>query len=202
MSAVKCAAGVLVGVLAAGSLLACSDESSGDDTTPADSNVPVGSSATTDAESGAENASGSYLQECVDKKATGEAMLDASDVGSKALSGDDVEAARAAYVAYYDVYEQDVQSIVALALRIKDDPEAPDHVVEAAEESLAAGEAFATTVDAARDELARADSIEAIGETFQNFQDGLRGPPPGGPQLLPPALFSWMIGAGSDCGAS
>jgi hypothetical protein len=170
--------------------VACSSDGSSGDTTPVQS-------------TSADNASGAYLQECMDKKAAGQAVLDATNVGSKALRGDDVEEARAAYVAYYDAYEHDVQTIVALAHRIKDDPDAPDRVIEAADESLAAGEAFETTVSTARDELAQADSIEAIGETFLNFQDGLRGSVPGGgPQLLPPALFSWMNGDGADCGAS
>jgi hypothetical protein len=192
MSPVKRLGAALVAVLAAGSLAACSDDST-DDSAPIDSSV----------DSAGEPASGSYEQECDAKKAAGQAMLDAADEGSKALRGDDVEAARAAYVAYYDAYEQDVQATVALVNRIKDDPDADERVVEAVDESLAAADAFEATVAAAREQLAQADSIEAITQTFDDFQNGLRGPPPGnGPQLLPPALVSWSMAEGKDCGAT
>ncbi|MBI5087814.1 MAG: hypothetical protein HZB15_02795 [Actinobacteria bacterium] len=194
---------VTIAAVAALSLTAigCSGDSSDDSggSPTLDGRDTTGATDATQPSGGA--ATGSYVDECTDKQATGEAVLDATSAGAKALRGDDVEAARSAYEAYYDAYEDDVRAIVALSERIKADPEAPDNVVEAATESLSAGSAFGAVVSRARDELARADSVDAIGEVFRDFQDGLRGPPPGNGPQLPPALFSWMTGDGADCGA-
>ena len=123
------------------------------------------------------------------------------DEFARAIDEGDVEAVRAAYVAYYDAYQADVDAMVELSRAISDDPTVSEEVVAGAEEAIeAGGELFDETVARARSGLESADSIEEIVEVFNDFINDLRGTPPDfKPQLLPPVM---VLAPNTDCNNS
>ena len=145
-----------------------------------------------------------YGDLCDAKQQTGDALLDAAGDSSDAIDEGDVDAVRAAYVAYYDAYQADVDAMVELFRAISDDPTAPEEVVAGAEEAIeAGGELFDETVARARSGLESADSIEEIVEVFNEFNNDLRGTPPDfKPQLLPPVIVSWGMEPNTACNNS
>ena len=196
----------ICGVVSVLALAGCSSDSDGapeavsatavgSDTAP----VPGGSGA-----GGTGDGATGYGDLCDAKQQTGDALLDAAGDSSDAIDEGDVEAVRAAYVAYYDAYQADVDAMVELSRAISDDPTVSEDVVAGAEEAIeAGGELFDETVARARSGLESADNIEEIVEVFNEFNNDLRGTPPDfKPQLLPPVIVSWGMEPNTACNNS
>ena len=145
-----------------------------------------------------------YGDLCDAKQQTNDALMDAAGDTSDAIDEGDVDAVRAAYVAYYNVYQADVDAMVELSRAISDDPTVPEEVVAGAEEAIeAGGELFDETVARPRSGLESADSIEEIGDVFNDFNNDLRGTPADfNPQLLPPAIVRWGMEPNTACNNS
>ena len=191
------------GLVSALALAGCSSDSDGAPeavpaTTVASETATV--PASSDAGGSGDGATG-YGDLCDAKQRTGDALMDAAGDASDAIDEGDVEAVRAAYVAYYDAYQADVDAMVELSRAISADPNVPEEVVAGAEEAIeAGGELFDETVARARSGLESADSIDEIVEVFNDFNNDLRGTPPDfKPQLLPPVM---VLAPNTDCNNS
>jgi len=196
----------ICGVVSALALAGCSSDSDGaPEAVPATAvasdtaTVPGGSDA-----GGTGDGTTGYGDLCDAKQQTGDALLDAAGDSSDAVDEGDVDAVRAAYVAYYDAYQADVDAMVELSRAISDDPTVSEEVVAGAEEAIeAGGELFDETVARARSGLESADNIEEIVEVFNEFNNDLRGTPPDfKPQLLPPVIVSWGMEPNTACNNS
>ena len=196
----------ICGVVSGLALAGCSSDSDGapeavsatavgSDTAP----VPGGS----DAGGTGDGASG-YGDLCDAKQQTGDALLDAAGDSSDAIDEGDVDAVRAAYVAYYDAYQADVDAMVELSRAISDDPTALGRGRGRRRGSDRSGRGIVRRDrrPQARSGRESADTIEEIVEAFNEFINDLRGTPIDSTPYAPPVIVSWGTEPNTACNNS